>query len=110
VFERDVARDHAARSRTGAPRSKLSPENADAWVAARGGRPEVYAVYAQIVAIVFSFGIGAPILRKGWASGDRPIVFLGLAVLFDGVELGRYYARLRRRVRDGQRRNGLTCP
>jgi hypothetical protein len=39
-----------------------------------------------IVAIAVSFGVGLPILRKGFATRDTPAILLGAALLFDAFE------------------------
>ena len=41
---------------------------------------------ANGIAVVVGLGVGTPILLKGLRTADRPAIFLGLAVLLEGLE------------------------
>jgi hypothetical protein len=43
-------------------------------------------IVVEIVAIAVSFGVGVPILARGWARRDGPAILLALSIALDGLE------------------------
>ena len=49
--------------------------------------PEVSSeLIANLIAVVIGLGVGTPILLKGLRAGDKPTIYLGLAVFLEGLE------------------------